>query len=211
MRCHQERAREAGLRLFFHHSPASLGVLGGARGLKATLQPLCMAVPAVLKLVAMRRSRLVALGLFAVSARLFAVPGGNLKYSSRDYKYDLAEQQPETEALSRDVVVNDVRDLNELLKMNDPICPDDNVLLMAVTLDNGTRIERPTAEDLKVLKPTKLRPVVFHWKDMSALALFRQKERGEARTRRMRRGITMSFLALSSWFSGMGPGSSSAC
>lgn len=170
-----------------------------------------MAVPAVLKLVAMRRSRLVALGLFAVSARLFAVPGGNLKYSSRDYKYDLAEQQPETEALSRDVVVNDVRDLNELLKMNDPICPDDNVLLMAVTLDNGTRIERPTAEDLKVLKPTKLRPVVFHWKDMSALALFRQKERGEARTRRMRRGITMSFLALSSWFSGMGPGSSSAC
>lgn len=84
-----------------------------------------------------------------------------------DYKYDMAEQQDESVALSRDVVVNDIRDLNELLKMNDPICPDENVLLMAITLDNGTRIERPTAEDLKVLKPTKLRPVVFHWKDMS--------------------------------------------
>ena len=86
---------------------------------------------------------------------------------------------------------------------------EDKVLLMAITLDNGTRIERPNAEegqlglqlavglhfsvgfgvkgamqcgwslliytmvlrseDLKVLKPTKLRPVVFHWKDMSAL------------------------------------------
>ena len=118
----------------------------------------------------MRRCRWLALLSLCFTSWLFAAPGRNLKYSSRDYKYDLAEQQPETEALSRDVVVNDIRDLNELLKMNDPICPDDNVLLMAVTLDNGTRIERPTAEDLKLLKPTKLRPVVFHWKDMSAAA-----------------------------------------
>lgn len=88
----------------------------------------------------------------------------NSKYSG--YRYDMAEKQDETQALSRDVVVNDIRDLNELLKMQDPICPDDKILLMAITLDNGTRIDRPTAEDLKVLKPTKLRPVVFHWKDM---------------------------------------------
>jgi len=85
-----------------------------------------------------------------------------------DYRYDVAAEQDETQSLERDVMVNDIRDLNELLKLRDPICPDEeNVLLMAITLDNGTRIDRPTAQDLRKLKPTKLRPVVFHWRDMS--------------------------------------------
>eukprot|EP00438_Fugacium_kawagutii_P018885 Skav221131 [mRNA] locus=scaffold233:618680:620187:- [translate_table: standard] len=80
-----------------------------------------------------------------------------------DYKYEEAEKQDqgdslrpelakgskasakdESQALSRDVVVNDARDLNECLG---PTEGTDKVLLMAITLDNGTRIDRPTAEE----------------------------------------------------------------
>ncbi|CAE7860135.1 unnamed protein product [Symbiodinium sp. KB8] len=132
-----------------------------------------------------RRLGAVALGAFLIAlshADLFAVlrsPRTSRSLVARhaaqptyknpiDYKYELADEQDDTQSLTRDVVVNDIRDLNELLKLRDPICPDEeNVLLMALTLDNGTRIERPTAEDLRMLKPSKLRPVVFHWRDAS--------------------------------------------
>mmetsp|Transcript_144473 Transcript_144473/g.402478 ORF Transcript_144473/g.402478 Transcript_144473/m.402478 type:complete len:432 (-) Transcript_144473:80-1375(-) len=72
---------------------------------------------------------------------------------------------PQRESADRDVKVTDVRDLNELLKLPNPMKPTLQMQLQAVTLDDGTRIERPTLQDLKQLKPSELRPVTFTWRD----------------------------------------------
>jgi len=74
---------------------------------------------------------------------------------------------PKEEALERDVKVTDVRDLNELLKLPNPMKPSTDIQLWAITLSDGTRIDRPTVKDLKSLNPTSLRPVTFHWRDKS--------------------------------------------
>eukprot|EP00931_Biecheleriopsis_adriatica_P005481 TRINITY_DN10699_c0_g1_i2.p1 TRINITY_DN10699_c0_g1~~TRINITY_DN10699_c0_g1_i2.p1 ORF type:complete len:418 (+),score=109.36 TRINITY_DN10699_c0_g1_i2:73-1326(+) len=85
------------------------------------------------------------------------------------YKYDTMEKEAEsgTSAFKRDVKVTDVRDLNELLKLPDPLAPTGDMLLMAVTLDDGTRIERPDVKFLQKLNPSSIRPVIFHWIDKS--------------------------------------------
>lgn len=84
--------------------------------------------------------------------------------ASADTEEDL---DPTREALERDVQVTDMRDLNELLKLPNPMRPSEEMQLKAITLDDGKRIERPNVQDLRKLKPSKLRPVTFHWRDRS--------------------------------------------
>mmetsp|Transcript_81252 Transcript_81252/g.143308 ORF Transcript_81252/g.143308 Transcript_81252/m.143308 type:complete len:419 (-) Transcript_81252:79-1335(-) len=67
----------------------------------------------------------------------------------------------------RDVKVTDLRDLNALLSLPDPCAPSEDMLLLAVTLDDGFKLERPIKEDLQKLNPTKLRPIICHWSDRS--------------------------------------------
>jgi len=65
----------------------------------------------------------------------------------------------------RQVRVTDIRDVNELLRLPNPMKPTKEIQLMAITLDDGTRIDRPAAEDLKKLRPSEIRPITFHWAD----------------------------------------------
>jgi len=83
------------------------------------------------------------------------------------YDYDSWANAPKDMTVDRDVKVTDIRDLAALLETPDPCNPTENILLMAITYEDGTRLERPNLEDLKKLRPTKLRPVTFHWKDKS--------------------------------------------
>lgn len=84
-----------------------------------------------------------------------------------NYRYMTDPADPGT--ISRDVKVTDVRDLNELLKLRNPMSPTDDILLVGITLDDGKRIDRPGVEDLKKLRPSKLRPIWFHWRDKSKI------------------------------------------
>jgi len=78
------------------------------------------------------------------------------------------EEDLETKGgLMREVKVTDIRDINELLKLPNPMRPSEQMQLRALTLDDGKRIERPHIEDLRKLKPSQLRPVTFHWWDKS--------------------------------------------
>eukprot|EP00930_Biecheleria_cincta_P057739 TRINITY_DN43621_c0_g1_i1.p1 TRINITY_DN43621_c0_g1~~TRINITY_DN43621_c0_g1_i1.p1 ORF type:complete len:428 (+),score=112.69 TRINITY_DN43621_c0_g1_i1:34-1317(+) len=81
------------------------------------------------------------------------------------YNYESWEKAQDNEAISRAVKVTDIRDLAALLEMPDPLRPADDMLLVAISYEDGTRLERPTIDDLQKLRPTKLRPVTFHWKD----------------------------------------------
>lgn len=69
------------------------------------------------------------------------------------------------DSLERDVKVTDIRDVNELLRLPNPLKPTLEIRLAALTLDDGTRIERPSVQNLRRLQPSSIRPVVFHWKD----------------------------------------------
>lgn len=79
-------------------------------------------------------------------------------------KESIFEGQDWTE---RDVKVDSMIDLNELLKLPNPMRPTPQMQLAKVVLDDGTVINRPTIDDVRMLKPTKLRPVTFTWRDKS--------------------------------------------
>lgn len=93
-----------------------------------------------------------------------------MEEQSRRYKSfkDLDTAKGDPEFHDRDVQVEDIRDVNELLKLPDPLQPKQSMLLMGITLDTGRRVEPVSVADLQQLKPTKLRPAIFHWRDMEA-------------------------------------------
>jgi len=88
------------------------------------------------------------------------------KFNKHEKDYDKFKQDG---CQFRDVKVNDARDLHALLSISDPCAPTEHMLLLAITLDDGTRIEKPVVQDLRKLRPSKLRPVLFHWSDKSAV------------------------------------------
>jgi len=69
------------------------------------------------------------------------------------------------EALDREVQVTDVRDINELLKLPNPLRPTLEMQLVGITDYQGKYTAYPKVEALRRLAPSKLRPVTFHWKD----------------------------------------------
>jgi len=79
---------------------------------------------------------------------------------------DLDDSAP---AEFRDVKVFDQRELNELLKLANPLRPTSEMQLVQVTLDDGTVIDRPKKRDLMKLKVSKYRPCIFKWKDRSQI------------------------------------------
>jgi len=66
---------------------------------------------------------------------------------------------------SREVIVDDREDLNELLRLPDPVSPAEGVVLEQVITDDGRVIMNPDVKDLKGLKISKIRPHKFIWKD----------------------------------------------
>lgn len=82
----------------------------------------------------------------------------------REWAPQMVEQKMAT---IRDVKVTDQRDINELLRLPNPMRPTDQMQLVQIQLDDGTFLERPQLKDLKALKPTSLRPVTFKWVDRS--------------------------------------------
>jgi hypothetical protein len=78
---------------------------------------------------------------------------------------DMMPKRAQREALDREVQVTDMRDINELLKLPNPLRPTVEMQLVGVTDYQGNYIAWPKVEALKRLKPSKLRPVTFHWKD----------------------------------------------
>jgi hypothetical protein len=91
-------------------------------------------------------------------------------------------------AQTRSVKVTDVRDLNELLRLPNPLRPTEDMQLQAITTDSGVRLERPSVEELRKLKPSKLRPVFFHWKDMAVRQTMAPKQYDEFIQRLMSAG-----------------------
>eukprot|EP00929_Paragymnodinium_shiwhaense_P002460 TRINITY_DN102718_c0_g1_i1.p1 TRINITY_DN102718_c0_g1~~TRINITY_DN102718_c0_g1_i1.p1 ORF type:complete len:498 (+),score=141.11 TRINITY_DN102718_c0_g1_i1:201-1496(+) len=82
---------------------------------------------------------------------------------------DPDEVEGEAPAQFRDVKVEDVRDINELLRLPNPLKPTPEMQLVQVTLDDGSIINRPKKQDLEKLRPSKFRPVTFKWKDRSEI------------------------------------------
>lgn len=107
---------------------------------------------------------------------------------------------PQREAVLRDVKVTDIRDINELLKLPNPLRPTLQMQLKAVTLDDGTRIERPTIQDLKRLQPSNIRPVTFHWKDRTRTQTRAPKQYDEIIQRLLNAGpADMEDLVRANW------------
>lgn len=69
------------------------------------------------------------------------------------------------EGTFRDVVVDDPLDLNELLRLPNPLRPSKTMMLVKIKTDAGTVIERPTLAQVRSLKVSKIRPVTFTWRD----------------------------------------------
>mmetsp|Transcript_78884 Transcript_78884/g.142277 ORF Transcript_78884/g.142277 Transcript_78884/m.142277 type:complete len:446 (-) Transcript_78884:101-1438(-) len=124
--------------------------------------------------------------------------GGN--YLHWEMNYDLGNSGDDTKVITRDVKVSDIRDLNELLRLPKPLAPTEEILLMAVTLDDGTRIDKPSVEDMKKLKPTSLRPVIFHWADTTRTQTRAPKQYDEIIQRLLNAGpADMEELVRSNW------------
>lgn len=85
----------------------------------------------------------------------------------QDWDDGLKQAREREDAVERTVKITDARDLHELLAMSNPLMPTGDMALKAITLDNGSRVENPTLRDVKKLRPTKIRPVYFHWWDAS--------------------------------------------
>mmetsp|Transcript_60886 Transcript_60886/g.132083 ORF Transcript_60886/g.132083 Transcript_60886/m.132083 type:complete len:426 (+) Transcript_60886:91-1368(+) len=100
----------------------------------------------------------------------------------------------------RNVKVTDQRDLNELLRLSNPLRPGDNVQLIAITMEDGTKIERPTVEDLKKLRVSELRPVTFTWKDTQRVQTKGPKDYDELIKRMLNSSpATMEDLVRANW------------
>merc|ERR550532_2367169 len=107
---------------------------------------------------------------------------------------------PQREAAVREVKVTDPRDLAELLKLPNPLKPTLQIQLAAITLDDGTRIERPTVRDLKRLEPSRIRPVTFHWKDKTRTQTKAPKQYDEIIQRLLNAGPSnMEDLVRANW------------
>lgn len=113
---------------------------------------------------------------------------------------DDEDEADSADALERDVTVNDIRDLNELLKLPNPMKPSAEMQLKAITLDDGTRVERPNIQDLKKLKPSRLRPIIFHWRDKSRTQTRAPKQYDEVIQRLLNAGpADMEDLVRANW------------
>mmetsp|Transcript_57781 Transcript_57781/g.179494 ORF Transcript_57781/g.179494 Transcript_57781/m.179494 type:complete len:432 (-) Transcript_57781:135-1430(-) len=120
-----------------------------------------------------------------------------------DEEDDLDESKsatPQMPANERDVQVTDIRDLNELLRLPNPMKPTAMIQLRALTLDDGSRIERPNIDDLRRLRPSKLRPVTFHWRDRSRVQTKAPKQYDEIIQRLLNAGpADMEDLVRANW------------
>jgi len=113
---------------------------------------------------------------------------------------DLPATPGPQDSLERDVKVTDMRDLSELLKLKNPMKPTPEIYLKAITLDDGTRIEKPGVNDLRRLKPSRLRPVVFHWRDRSRFQTKAPKEYDDVIQRLLNAGPSdMEDLVRANW------------
>lgn len=90
-----------------------------------------------------------------------------------------AEDEDLAETNDRTVKVTEPRDIAELLKLPNPLRPTTAIRLAAITLDSGVRLERPSVDELRKLKPTKVRPVFLHWKDKSRVQAKAPREHDE--------------------------------
>jgi hypothetical protein len=89
------------------------------------------------------------------------------------------EDEMLAEATDRTVKVTELRDIAELLKLPNPLKPTMSIRLAAITLDSGVKLERPSVDELRDLKPSKVRPVFLHWKDQSRVQSKAPKEHDE--------------------------------
>jgi len=65
----------------------------------------------------------------------------------------------------RNVEIDDIRDLNELLRVPNPLSPTAHVDLVELITEDGRVIKMPTVKDLKKCNPTEIRPITLRWKD----------------------------------------------
>lgn len=77
----------------------------------------------------------------------------------------LMPEQAQREALAREVEVTDIRDINALLKLPNPLRPTLQMQLAGITMSDGEYIAYPKVEILRRLNPTRIRPITFHWLD----------------------------------------------
>lgn len=110
------------------------------------------------------------------------------------------EDHPELEALTRDVKVTDQRDLTELLKLPNPCRPSVEMQLIAITKNDGTRIDYPKTTDLKRLQVSQMNPVVFTWRDRSSVQTMAPKQYDDIISRLLNCGpAEMEDLVRSNW------------
>lgn len=108
--------------------------------------------------------------------------------------------RPKKEATFRDVVVDAQTDLNELLRLPNPMKPTKEMMLVKVKKDDGTVIQRPTLEDLRALRPSRLRPVTFTWRDESTVQTMGPKQYDEIIQRLLNAGpADMEELVRANW------------
>jgi len=109
-------------------------------------------------------------------------------------------RMPQREVVTRDVKVTDPRDLAEMLRLPNPCRPVPEMQLICITKDDGTRIEYPKTSDLRRLTPSKLRPVIFTWRDRSQVQTRAPKEYDEIIQRLLNAGpADMEDLVRANW------------
>jgi len=128
----------------------------------------------------------------------------NAQYSVYDFaeqaRADLKDSDDKPEPLEREVRVTDPRDVNELLKLPNPLKPTEDMILHALRLDDGTVIEKPRLSDLRRVKPSEIRPVYFIWKDRTQTQTLAPKRYDEIIQRLLNSGpAEMEDLVRSNW------------
>jgi len=113
---------------------------------------------------------------------------------------DLPDSNSKPEPLEREVRVTDPRDVNELLKLPNPLKPTEDMILHAIRLDDGRIIQKPGRSDLRRLKPSEIRPVYFIWKDRTQTQTLAPKRYDEIIQRLLNSGpAEMEDLVRSNW------------
>jgi len=127
-----------------------------------------------------------------------------LRNASPDFieasRADLDPSSTKPEPLQREVRVTDPRDVNELLKLPNPLKPTEDMILTAIRLDDGTVINNPALSDLRKVRPSNIRPIYFIWKDRTATQTMAPKKYDEIIQRLLNSGpAEMEDLVRSNW------------
>jgi len=118
----------------------------------------------------------------------------------RKFKGFKAPASPDELYTERDVKVDDVRDFNAIMKLQNPMQPTEELQLIAITTHDGIRTEWPQLSDLKGLKISDRTPVMFSWRDRQRVQTKAPKEYDDIIQRLLNSGPEeMQDLVRSNW------------